>query len=122
MFEHALDLAVLALPEAQREPDIRALLAVEFGLDAEIIDAVDGDAVAQGVERRLRHVAMRAHAIAAQPTGRGQLQHPREAAVVGEQQQPFGVDVEPADCDHARQVRRQRGENRSAAPPGRARW
>ena len=50
---------------------------------------------------------MRAHAIAAQPAGRRQFEHPREAAVVGQQQQPFGVDVEPADRDDARQIRGQ---------------
>ena len=78
--------------------------------------------LAQTIERRLIDRSMRPHAIAAQPAGRGQFQHPREPAVVGEQQEPFGVDVEPADRDEARQVRRQRRENRRAAPPDRARW
>ena len=55
---------------------------------------------------------MRAHAIAAQPAGRRQFQHARKPAVVGEQQEPFGVDVEPADRDDARQVGRQRREHR----------
>ena len=54
---------------------------------------------------------MRAHPVAAQPTGRRQFEHPREAAVVGEEQQALGVDVEPADRDDARQVRRQGVEN-----------
>ena len=115
MLEDFLDLAVFSLPETQREPGVRALLAVELGLDAEVVDAVDGDAVGETIERRLVDGPMRAHAIAAQPAGRRKLQHAREPAVVGEQQQPFGVDVEPADGDHARQVGRQRRENRLPA-------
>ena len=54
----------------KRDPDVRALFAVELGLDAEIVDAVDGDPAAQSVERRLIDRPMRAHAIAAQPAGR----------------------------------------------------
>ena len=50
---------------------------------------------------------MGAHAIAAQPLGVRQLQHPGEAAVIGEQQQPFGADVEAPDAHEARQARRQ---------------
>jgi hypothetical protein len=111
MFEHALDLAVLALAQAHRQPDVRALLALELGLDAAIIDPVDGDAVAQRVKLLLRDLAMRADAIAPQPAGRGQLQHAGEAAVVGQQQQAFGVDVEAPDGDDARQVFRQRVED-----------
>jgi hypothetical protein len=43
VLEDLLDLAVFPLPEAQGEPGVRALLAVERGLDAEIVDAVDSD-------------------------------------------------------------------------------
>ena len=43
-------------------------------------------------------------AVAAQPAGCRQFEHAREAAIVGQQQQPFRVDVEPADRDQARQV------------------
>ena len=70
------------------------------------------DAVAQRVELRLRDPAVRAHAIAPQPAGRRQFQHAREPAVIGEQQQPFGVEIEPADAD-------QRAAGPSAA---RRRW
>ena len=69
------------------------------------------DAVAQRVELRLRDLAVRAHAIAPQPAGRRQFQRAREPAVIGQQQQAFGVEVEPADADQARQVLRQRAED-----------
>ena len=67
------------------------------------------------VELGLVDLAMGAHAIAAQPAGRRQFEHARKAAVIGQQQQALGVDVEPADRDDARQVRAAGVENRRAA-------
>ncbi len=71
--------------------------------------------MAQGVEVALRDPAERAHPIAAQPAGFGQLQHARQPAVIGEKQEPFGADVEPADREQARQVGGQRIENGRAS-------
>ena len=102
--EHVAHLAVLALADRKGEPDVRALHAIESGFDGAVADAADGDAGAQGVELLLRHRAMRAHAIAAQPAGCRQFEYARERAVVGQEQQAFGVEVEPADADEARQV------------------
>jgi hypothetical protein len=83
--------------------------------DAAIEHAFHGDAVLQRVELFLTDVAMGAHAIAAQPTCRRQFQDACETAVIGQQQQAFGVDIEPADADDARQVLRQRGEDGRAS-------
>ena len=41
VLEHALDLAVLALAQAHRQPDVRALRALEPRLDAGVMDALD---------------------------------------------------------------------------------
>ena len=110
-FEHLAHLAVLALADGEGEPDIGALFAVERGLDRPVAHAVERDAAAQPVERLLRDAAERAHAVAAQPGGRRQFEHARQPAVIGEQQQPLGVEVEPADADQPRQVLRQRAED-----------
>ena len=59
--------------------------------------------------------AVGAHAVAPQPLGVGQLQHAGETAVVREQQQPLGADVEPADAHQPRQARRQGVEHRGPA-------
>ena len=67
------------------------------------------------VERGLVDRAMRAHAVAPEPAGRRQFEHARQAAVVGQQQQALGVDVEPADRDDARQIVGQRVEDRRPA-------
>ena len=45
-----------------------------------------------------------ADAIAAEPAGGGQLEDALQAAVIGEEQQALGVDVEPADGEDARQA------------------
>src|SRR5262245_61016536 len=102
--EHVSHLAVLALADRKGEPDIAPLDAIDRGLHRTVADAVDGDARAQAVELGLRHAAVGAHAIAAQPAGRRQFERAREPAVVGEEEQPLGVEVEPADADQPRQA------------------
>src|SRR5262245_25516929 len=102
--EHVPHLAVLALADRKGEPDIAALDAIDRGLHRAVADAVDGDASAQAIELGLRHAAVGAHAVAAQPAGRRQLERAREPAVVGEEEQALGIDVEPADADQPRQA------------------
>src|SRR6185437_5902852 len=48
-----------------------------------------------------------AHAVAPQPSGLRKLEQARKRAVIGEQQQAFGVEIETADADEAGQVGRQ---------------
>ncbi len=86
MAEHVLNLAVLALSDRECEPDVAALRAIDGGLDFTIAHAVDGDAASQRIELRLRHAAVRAHAIAPQPSGRRQFERAGQAAIVREQQ------------------------------------
>ena len=107
MLGEPLHLAVLAFAQGKREPEIGALLAVDARLDRAVMHAVDGDALAQPIERLLADAAMRAHAIAPDPAGARQLEMARQRAVGGEQQQALGVDVEPPHRDDARQLGRQ---------------
>src|SRR3954468_18973521 len=102
MAEHVLDLAVLALAHREGKPDIRALLAVELGLDRAVTYTVDDDAAAQPGKLVRLHAPVRAHAVAPQPAGRRQLEHPRKSAIVGEEQQSLGIGVEPADAEEPR--------------------
>ena len=55
--------------------------------------------------------AVGTHPVAPQPAGRRQFQHTRQPAVIGQQQEPLGVDVEPADADQPRQTLGERREN-----------
>src|SRR5580704_11452218 len=66
MAEYGADLAVLALADGEAEPDVRALSALDRGIDGAVMDAGNRDAFAQLVELRLRHRAMSAHAVTAQ--------------------------------------------------------
>src|SRR5216684_2151384 len=116
MLHDAADLAVLALMQAHREPGVAALLAIEHGADRPIGHAVEGDARLERGEPRRIDGPVDAHAIAPEPTAHRQLQRARQLAVIGEQQQPFRSEVEPADRDHPRQLRRQAIEHRRAAP------
>ena len=55
---------------------------------------------------------MGADAIAPQPAGVGQFERARQPAVIGQQQQALGVEIEPADRDQPRQAFRQIVEHR----------
>src|ERR1700722_12156046 len=80
------------------------------------MNSVNVDAATQLIEFGLGDRAVRAHPITSQPSGRGQLQYPRQRAVVGQQQKPFGVEIEPADADEPRQFFRQPLEYRRPSP------
>ncbi|MNK69318.1 hypothetical protein D3C87_887010 [compost metagenome] len=113
--EHVLDLAVLAFTQAHADPDVVTLGTVERRVDCAIKHAIDGNAFLQLVERCLIDLAMGAHAVTAQPAGGRQFQHAGKTAIIGEQQQAFGIDIEAADGQNARQFARQIVENGRAA-------
>src|SRR5215470_1281397 len=115
MAEHIADLAILAFTNAEREPRVGALHAVKHGFDRAIMNVIDGHAAPQTVEPILCDRAMRAHAIAPEPSRRGQFQDSRQLAVIGEKQQTFGVEIEPPDADQPWQIARQVLENRRPA-------
>src|ERR1700722_7280300 len=104
MAEHVAYFAVFAFADGEGEPQVRALHAIERRIDLAVVDAGDGDAGAQFVELPLRDRAVCAHAIAPQPAGSGQFESAGERAVIGEQKESFGVEIEPADADEARQA------------------
>ena len=108
----ATDLAVLALADADGQPGIGALLAVEIDFHRLELLAVDSDTAAQGGKGQVVGRAVDAHAIAAQPAGGGQLQPTLELAVIGQKQQAFGIQVKPPDSHHPRQIARQRVKHR----------
>ncbi len=102
--QHVAHLAVLALPDRKGEPHIGALLALKRRLDRPVADALDGDAVTQLVQLALADPAMGADAVAPDPGRVRQLQHPGEPAIIGEQQQPLGADIESPDAQQPRQI------------------
>ncbi len=113
--EDLADLAVLAFAKADGQPGVGALEGVDGGLDRAVLHALDLDALLQLVEIGLRDAAACAHPVAAQPAGFREFEMAGQLAVVGQQQQALGVEVEPADGDDARQLRRQLVEDGGAA-------
>src|SRR5580704_11520961 len=67
--EDVANLAVLAFAYRERQPDIGPLGSIERCFDRPIMDAVDRQPRTQTVELILPDLAMRAHAIAPQPSG-----------------------------------------------------
>ena len=58
---------------------------------------------------------MAADAVAPQPRRLGQFQHARKRAIISEQQQPLGADIEAPDADEPGQIVGQRVEQGRAA-------
>src|SRR5258708_6323505 len=112
MRQHVADFAVLAFADRKHQPDIGALIAFQRRIDRTVFDAVDLDALLQFIELSLRHLAVGTDAIAPQPAGIWQFERACQPAVIGQQQQAFGVEVEPADADQSRQSLRQIVEHR----------
>ena len=115
MFENPLHFAVLALAQSDRQPDVVALFLVERGLDGAVEHTIDRNSVRERVELLLRDLAEGPHAVAPQPSGGRQLENTGQAAIVGQKQKTFGVDVETSDGKNPRQVARQLVEDRTAA-------
>ncbi|OHB27485.1 MAG: hypothetical protein A2790_22070 [Phenylobacterium sp. RIFCSPHIGHO2_01_FULL_69_31] len=117
-FQDLADLPVLALVQGYGEPEVGTLGSllglVQLGLDGPIAHAVDSHALLQRVQLLLGRPAMGAGAIAADDLGRGHLQRAGQLAVVGQQQQALGIDVEAAYRDQPRQAGRQGLEHRRA--------
>ena len=116
MLEDDPDLPVLALPQADIEPDVGPFLRIDMRLDRAIAQAVDGDAGFQPRQRCVIDLTEGAHPIAAQPAGRRQGDPARKFAVIGQQQKTLGGHVETANGDDAAQSRRKVIEDGGTAP------
>ena len=119
MLKHPADLAVLALGQGQGDPDIgagRAILGlVELGLDGAVTDTLDLDPVLQPVQLVLGDAAMGPGAIPADDPGGGLFQGARQTAIIGQQQQALGIEVQSAHGDQPRQTFGQGLEHRRTA-------
>jgi hypothetical protein len=94
--EHDLHLTVFAFAQAHRQPLIVALLTLNGDLHRAVLDALNLHAFARFFQHMIRRFAKGAHAVTAQPASGGQLQQAFQRAIIGQQQQPFGVEIKPA--------------------------
>src|ERR1700730_7918856 len=102
MFEHAAHLTVLALAQGQCDPGGAALPAFEARAYRAIGNAVDLDALLESGEPVRIDFAMDADLVAPQPSRRRQLKAPGEPAIVGQQQQALGIEIEATYRYHPR--------------------
>ena len=100
----AANLAVLAFAQADGQPCVCALLAVQRDLHRLKALAIDLDAIAQRGQHLIGGAAVDAHAVFAQPAGRRQFQLALDRAVIGQQKQSLGIEVKAADAHDARQI------------------
>jgi len=96
------DLAVLALADADGQPGIGALLPVQLHLHRQELVALQHQPAAQRIEGGIVGLAIHPNAVFPQPAGLRQLQRALEVAIVGQQQQAFGIEVEAPDAHHPR--------------------
>src|SRR6476661_387608 len=104
MRHHVAYLAVLTLADRKYQPDIGALVALQRRIDRTVFDTVDLDTPLQLIKLCLSYFAMGAYPITPQPAGIRQFKRARQPAVIGQKQQPLGVEIEPADRDQPRQA------------------
>ena len=112
MFAYLFDFAVLAFAQGDGQPDIRPLFLVQLGLDRAILHPVHLQAVLERFKRLGCDLAVGPYPVTAHPAGCRQFQQAGKSAVIGQQQQAFGIDVQSANRDDARHVLRHLIENR----------
>src|SRR5690348_5141626 len=106
MREDAADLPVLAFGETKLNPAIASGAPLEIGVDRAVVNAFDRDPFRELLELGLAHLAVGAGAIGADDAAAGELECALELAVVGEEEQAFGHEVEPANRHQARKTGR----------------
>ena len=115
VIHRAADFAVAPFAQTNCQPGVGALMAVHrdgHGLEA---FAINRDALSQGFQINVCRVAFDAYAVFAQPAGGWKFKAALEFAIIGQQQQPFGVQVKPADGHDAGHILGQVFEHRGAA-------
>ena len=76
MIEDLFDFAVFTFPQAQGQPDIVALFALQMRFNRAVMDTFNRDAFLQGIKIGLGNRPIGPHAIATQPAGFRQGNNP----------------------------------------------
>jgi hypothetical protein len=97
-FDHPVDLAVLALVDRDPEPRMPGLAGKELDLGGEREGAVvETDAITEELDVIGRELAVHLHVVGLRHVRGGREEAGRELAIVGEEEDAFRVEVEPAD-------------------------
>ena len=115
MFHRAAHFTVLAFADGHADPAIITFLAIEHGFNRACHNAVNFDAILQRIKLVLGDAAIGAGAVAARKPCLGMFKLTRKLSVIGEQQQPFGVQIKPPYGNHAAKLFRQAVKDGEAA-------
>ena len=108
IFHDLAHFAVLAFPNGHRQPGVACHLPVQTRANLAITDPVNRHPVGNIGKCRRVYMALHPYAIFAAPAGAWQFQMPCQPAIIGQQDQPFGIHIQPPHGQHARQLARQR--------------
>ena len=114
IFHDPAHLAVLALANGHCQPCVAGHLPVKARADLAISDAVNRNAIGNAGKCRGVNLSLHAYAVFAAPAGAWQFQMPRQPAIICQQNQPFGIHIQPPDGQNAGQLACQRVKNRFA--------
>ena len=111
MFHDPAYFAVLAFADCDCHPGIAGHLAVQPRADLSIAHTINGYAIGNAGKGGGIHAALHPHPVFSAPSGAWQLQMPGQPTIIRQQDQPFGIHVQPANRQDARQSVCQRIEN-----------
>ena len=103
MLHDAPHLAVASFANGDGQPGIARHLPIQPRRHPAVANAVDGDAFGERLKRCRVDLPLHTHPVFAAPPGTWKLQMPRQTAVIGQQQEAFGIKVQPTDRQHPRQ-------------------
>jgi len=101
-------LTVLAFTNGDAQPRIAGHLPVELGRHFSIANPIDGNAIGKPWQGFWIDLSLYTNPVFAAPPCAGKLEMPRQIAIIGQQQQPLGVKIEPANRQHPRHGVRKR--------------
>ena len=102
MFQRFSNFSVFAFTEANIDPIIGPGLALELRLDRRVTRAiVQRDTPFERIQLSLRDLAMRAGAIVTDKSGLRQFHSTGQAAIISEQENAFGRQIQPANRDRS---------------------
>jgi hypothetical protein len=101
MLEQPPDLAVASLVQRHPEPGVTPLAGLRLDAIETGGPILQDHATQQALKHRRGWRAPQPHAVFALDLTRGMHEPVRQLAIVGEEQQPRSVDVQPADDDPA---------------------
>ncbi len=115
MRHYVAHLAVLALADRHGQPMVLALIALDLDPDRSVSNAIDRNAAGHRGQPPSVEASVHLHPVPPRPGVLRQFEMAGQFAVVGEQQQTFGIEVQAPHAHDARHIFGQMLEHRRPA-------